>query len=399
LPLSIGFLCLAAIGIVTNESRVEIAPALVFLYGVLSPLAIYRSVQVLWPVGHARIVSRWIVGLGLVELAVAVLHDLPRFISSKNPDVVSGTFGTNPYQFVFFMVLLIALLAGIYSFERGRTAARLAPLMIAASLLFIVLAQYRALLLTIGLSLLLVTMILSWAPGKARNLVVAGIGIMAFMAAIAFGAQNFPILKLHETLNQKPAAVVERRLDALGAVGDLYSDDPRFALTGSGPGTFSSRGWQTFALSDSPSASNVQGGYAEKLTGGVYHTDVSDRYIQPLFQEDSNSLAGSLAANSPYSSYTSVAAETGLVGLLLFLVIYGSAFLQSLRLTLRAIGSSIPGDSLPALCLAVTVGFFVLLQMGLLENWLEVTRLTFIVWILFAIASKEFHGRIKPAVQ
>jgi hypothetical protein len=355
-------------------------------------------VQILWPVGYARIASQWIVGLGLIELAVAVLHDLPRFISSKNPDVVTGTFGTNAYQFVFFMVLLIALLAGIYSFERGRAAARLAPIMIAASLLFIVLAQYRALLFTIGLSLLLVTVLLSQARGKARSLVVAGVGIMAFMGAIAFGAQNFPILKLHQTLDQKPAAVVDQRVRALDAVDRLYGDDPRFALTGSGPGTFSSRSWLTFALSDSDSASNVQSGYAEKLVGGIYHTDVSDHYVRPLLKIDpKESLAGSQAANSPYSSYTSVAAETGLVGLICLLAIYLSAFVFSLRQTRQAIRSAASRDSLPALCLAVTIGFFVLIQMGLLENWLEVTRLTFIVWILFAITGKELrgHGRAR----
>jgi hypothetical protein len=396
--LSVGFLLVAAIGIVTNQSRIEIAPALVFVYGVLSPLAIYRSVQILWPVGYARIASQWIVGLGLIELAVAVLHDLPRFISTKNPDVMSGTFGTNAYQFVFFMVLLIALLAGIYTFERGRTAARIAPLMIAASLLFIVLAQYRALLFTIGLSLLLITVILSWAPGKARSLIVAGVGVMAFMGAIAFGAQSVPILRLHETLDQKPSAVVDQRVDALGAVADLYSQDPRFALTGSGPGTFSSRGWQTFALSDSESPSNVVRGYAQRLVGGVYHTDVSDRYVRPLLKSGSKqTLAGSAAANSPFSSYTSTAAEVGLVGLVVLLTIYISAFFHVLRQTLRVIGSAIPGDSLPALCLAVTVGFFVLIQMGLLDNWLEVTRLTFIIWILFAIVGKELRGRISSA--
>jgi hypothetical protein len=32
--------------------------------------------------------------------------------------------------------------------------------------------------------------------------------------------------------------------------------------------------------------------------------------------------------------------------------------------------------------------------MGLLENWLEVTRLTFIAWALLAIVTKEFDARI-----
>jgi hypothetical protein len=400
LPLSLGFLVLCAISVMVNTSRVEIAPALVFIYLVLSPLAVYRSVQVLWPVGQARALSRLLVGLGVIQLIVGASIDLPRFISTKDPDVVSGTFGTNAYQFVFFLLLFITLLAGVYSLERGRLAARFAPLLVAASLVLIVLAQYRALLLTTGLALLLVAVILSRAPRKARSLVGAGVGILAFMAAVAFGAQQIPVLKLAETFEQRPAAVFQKRVDALKAVGHLYGDNPRFILTGSGPGTFSSRGWTTFALSDSESQSNVVKGYANKLVGGgVYHTDVSDRYVRSMLTstEQETSIAGSKAANSPYSDYSSIAAEVGILGLFVLLAIYFGALREALRRTVAAVRSAVPGDPVPTLLLVATIGFFVLIQMALLDNWLEVTRLTFVVWAVLAIAGKEFDARMRAA--
>jgi hypothetical protein len=396
LPASLGFLFLAAAATVVNLSQVDIAPALVFVYAVLSPVAIYRSVQVLWPVGNALIASRVFVALGVIQLLVATFVDFPRFISSNNPDVVTGTFGTNAYQFVFFLLLFITLLAGVYAFERGRLVARLAPLMIGASFLFIVLAQYRALLLTTGLSILLVAVLLSGAPGRARGFIVAGAATLAFTAALAFGADRFPILKLGETFKQRPSAVLAKRFDVITSVKRLYLDDPRFVLTGSGPGTFSSRGWQTFALSDSTSQSNVQGGYAQKLTGGeVYRSDVSDRYVRPLLTPAAGEglFAGSRAANSPYSDYSSVAAEVGIFGLFILVGIYVGALRNAWRRVRRAARSALPGDPLPALLLVATIGFFVLMQMALLENWLEVTRLTFVVWAVFAIAGKEFDAR------
>jgi hypothetical protein len=396
LPASLAFLLLTAAGTLTNLSQVEIAPALVFVYAVLSPLAIYRAVQVLWPVGNARIASKVLVALGVIQLIVATLVDLPRFLSSNNPDVVSGTFGTNPYQFVFFMLMFITLLAGVYAFQRGRLVARMAPLMIGASFLFIVLAQYRALLLTTGLSILLVAVVLSRAPGKARGFVVAAVGILAFSAALAFGAERFPILKLSETFDQRPSAVFAHRFDVLTSVKRLYFEEPRFVLTGSGPGTFSSRGWQTFALSDSRSESNVQGGYAQKLIGGrVYHTDVSDRHVRPLLTTTNpgTSFAGSRAANSPYSDYSSVAAEVGIFGLFILVAIYLGALREGWRRVRRAVRSARPDDPVPALLLVATIGLFALIQMALLDNWLEVTRLTFVVWITLAIAGKEFDAR------
>ena len=57
--------------------------------------------------------------------------------------------------------------------------------------------------------------------------------------------------------------------------------------------------------------------------------------------------------------------------------------------------AALPGDPLPGLCCASMVAFFVLLQMGTLDNWLEVTRITFIAWIILAVAMKEFASREK----
>jgi transcriptional regulator with XRE-family HTH domain len=389
--LGFAFLALSAVAAVVNPSRVDIAPALVFVYGILSPLVIYGAVRRLWPVGRAIAASRLLVALGLVQILVVAVIDIPRFAASNNPDDITGTFGTNAYQLVFFLLLFVTLLAGIYTHERQRPVARFAPVLIALGLLTIVLAQYRALLLTTGLALLLSAVILG--RGRSRGMIAAGVAILAFMAALAFGAAKMPVLKVEQTLELDPASLASQRLEVAGQLERLYNDDPRFIVTGTGPGTFSSRGWQTFALSESTSASNVAGSYALALTGGhVYHTDVSDRYVQPLLQAE-RYVAGSRAVNSPLSDYVATAAEVGFLGLLILIAIYGGAFVAVLRRTVTAVRGPQHSDPLPALLLTTTIAFFALLQMGLLENWLEVTRLTFIAWALLAIVTKEFDAR------
>jgi transcriptional regulator with XRE-family HTH domain len=389
--LGLGFLILTVVAAVTNPSRVDIAPALVFVYGILSPLLVYGAVRRLWPAGRALVASRLLVALGIVQLVVVAAIDIPRFVTEQNPDLISGTFGTNPYQLVFFLVLFVSLLAGIYTYERQRAVARFIPLLITASLATIVLAQYRALLLTTGLCLLLGAVILGGR--RSRGLIAAGIGMLAFMSALAFGAAHFPILKLNQTLQQDPVSLASQRLEIAGQVEKLYNDRPLSIGTGTGPGTFSSRGWQTFALADSPSGSNVAGTYALKLTGGqVYHTDVADRYVEPLLQSENESVAGSRAVSSPFSDYVAVAAEVGLGGLLIVVAIYVGAFLAALRRTLTAIASPRPMGAVTALLLATAIAFFALLQMGVLENWLEVTRLTFVAWALLAICTRELDA-------
>ena len=285
----------------------------------------------------------------------------------------------------------MGLLGGIYTYERQRAVARFVPLLIALSLATIVLAQYRALLLTTGLCLLLGAVILGGR--RSRGLIAAGIAMLAFMAALAFGAAHIPILKLDQTLDQDPVSLASQRLEVAGQVEQLYTDEPESTVTGTGPGTFSSRGWQTFALADSSSGSNVAGPYALKLTGGPYHTDVADRYVKPLLlQSENEAVAGSRAVGSPYSDYVAVAAEVGFGGLLILVAIYVGAFLTALRRTLAAVASPQPLGALTALLVATTIAFFALLQMGVLENWLEVTRLTFIAWALLAICTRELDA-------
>ena len=104
-------------------------------------------------------------------------------------------------------------------------------------------------------------------------------------------------------------------------------------------------------------------------------------------------MEGSGALSSPYSSYLSLAAEVGLAGLALIVGVYLAALLRSFGIARREIADATPGDPVPALALATTIGFLTLLQMGFLENWLEVTRITFIVWAMFAVVAKELDSR------
>jgi transcriptional regulator with XRE-family HTH domain len=386
------FLCLSTISVSFNLSRIEPGPVLVFLYGFLAPIGVYAAAYRLWPAGHALSLSRLLVALGVLQLVVVAAVDVPRFISSGNPDVVSGTFGTNAYQMVFFLLLVTALVAGIFTFEKHRLTARFAVPIFGGILTAILLAQYRALLVTTALTVLLIGLLLGT---RGRGIVAATVVAVSFAVSLSYVAHHLPVLKFAptlETLRQNPSFYASKRLEAADSVLNLYAHQPSFILTGSGPGTFSSRAWHTFAQADSKSASNVQGRYVNSLTGGrIYHTDVSDKYVVPT--ESRAAIGGSRALTSPFSSYLSLLAEVGLPGFLLMVAVYLVATGTAINLTFRTRRRPVPGDPLPALALACAIGFLVLLQMGLLENWLEVTRITFPAWMLLGVTSKEFASR------
>jgi DNA-binding XRE family transcriptional regulator len=394
-PPAVAFVVLAIVSAAISSGRTAPAPALVFVYGFLAPLAVYAAVYRIWPPGSASSLSRVLVWLGLAELAVVALIDLPRFASSRNPDLISGTFGTNAYQLVFFLLMVAALLAGIFTLEPGRRVARFVPFLILAIFAVSLLAQYRALLATTVVTMLVVGTLLS---SRIRGMLVAALAVVAFGIAFSYVSSSFPVLRLKATattLTQDPWSYARERYQGTRPVRSLYGDMPSAIVVGSGPATFSSRAWQTFANATSTSASNVQGGYAQGLVGGSYATDVSKKYITPQLHQGAL-VQGSRALSSPFSSYLSLAAEVGLFGLALMAGIYLAAGFRSFRLARWEIAHATRDDPLPALVLATTIGFLTLLQMGFLDNWLEVTRVTFIVWAMFGVVTKELDSRSTP---
>ena len=394
LPAAVLFLVLCVIATIANPSRVQAGPVLVFVYGFLGPLILYWAVYRLWPPGAALSLSRLLVGLLFVQFAVVALIDVPRFLSSDNPDEISGTFGENPYQLVFFLLVVAAVLAGIFTFEHRRAVARFAPLLFLAILGVILLAQYRALLFTTALTILVLTLVLGSA--RARGLVAGAVAALAFVFAFSYTSQAFPILNFAPVLNtfqSDPTSYVSERGRALSHFARLYGDEPRYIATGTGPGTYSSRAWQTFSQINSTSESNVQGKYVSLLTGGrAYETDVSNKYVDPQFRKGA-AIQGSKALTAPFSSYGALLAEVGLLGFLLMVGIYIRAFAQAIKMTVVTRLRAQPGDPLPALVFGSAMALFVLLQMGFLENWFEVARVTFPTWILLAVATKEFRAR------
>src|SRR4029453_16232848 len=92
-----------AMSTLANASRVETAPVLVFVYGFLGPFGVFLAVSRLWPVGAAILLARLIVALGVVQLVVVVLLDLPRLLATGNPDEISGTFAENPDRLAFLL--------------------------------------------------------------------------------------------------------------------------------------------------------------------------------------------------------------------------------------------------------------------------------------------------------
>lgn len=390
--LSLLFLGICVVSAIVNSGRVAPAPVLVFIYGFLAPLGVYAATHRLWPVGNALALSRLIVVLGIIQLFVVALIDIPRFVSSRNPDDISGTFGTNGYQLVFFLLAFVSLVIGIATFEPHRAAARFAPILIVASFATVLLAQYRSLLVSMVVALVIVALLLG---RRMRGIAVVAVVVTTFAGTFYYVATTLPALKLQSaasSLATDPGTYVSGRLGIFENVFHLYTSSPSTIALGSGPGTYSSRAWATFAKAKSTSRSNVAGAYAMRFTGGeVYTTDVSEKYVIP--QIEGPIIEGSHAVTSPFSSYASLLAEVGVIGFVLIVGAYLVASGRAVRMTRSVLVAPGVGDPVPALSLAMVVTIVTLVQMAFLENWWETTRATFVAWMLLAVVTKEVGAR------
>jgi transcriptional regulator with XRE-family HTH domain len=391
----VAFLGVCVISVAVNTSRVAPAPSLLFIYDFLGPLVFYYATYRLWPAGQASVLTKLILSLGILQFVTVGLIDLPGFLSSRNPDDITGTFGGNAYQLVFFLLVFAALVAGISTFETQRRVARFAPLIFVATFLVIFLAQYRALLVSTALTILLLGAVLSSTRGK--GFLVGTAVIVAFVGGLEYVSARYPGFKFAATVQavrNDPLLFVTARLAPGRDVISLYSDNPRFIVTGTGPGTYSSRAWRTFAEVANPThTQSAAQPYANALTGGhVYHTDVADKYVLPRIKTAAVVL-GSKAVTSPYSSYLALLAEVGVFGFVLMVGIYIRAMKHASSVMRTSLRSATGHDPLPALALATMVAFFLLLQMAFLENWWEAARVTVPSWMMLAVCAKEFAAR------
>jgi hypothetical protein len=378
------FVLCCALSALVNSSRIQTLPVLMFVFNFSAPL-LFALITTQARLDQRDIdrVLRTFFWLGLVELAVCAAYGLPRFFSTGNPDYVSGTFGQNAYQFTYFMgVWLLYVLGGALwrTGTSGRKRSVSVVVVSAAVFGLFYAAQYRAMLVFFTLVILLSLWV---SPAKVSRRVMLTIGLTAVsVISLIVVATSFPGLKLFKVfdlLQDSTPIVQSGKIQAVKNVGSMYEDQPHAALVGSGPATFSSRAYLTFSGKPRPEKGAI-GVIAVQLQGGRYATDVAKKYVDSI---NATPIQGGTTASSPLSSYTSLAAELGIPGLLIYLAAYVYALAYSLR---RLRSSARSGDRRGAqLAFTCFGGIVLLLVQTLFDNWLETTRVAIPLWLLIGL--------------
>ncbi len=359
--------------------NIHFLPALVFWAFHLEPIVFALLLMRLgWNQEDTQKLSKLLVAIGLVQIPLSLIQLLSVF-SEDNPDLASGTFGTNGSQMCFFLVLVIAYLLGRYLME-----SRIRWLLPVPALVVVFYAQgFKALwlpfVLTIPVGVLLCY------PGNKRRKWGSVALVVAFVLLVAFPIGKVTSRQTTEFFRWEYVSDVLRsgaiwnlgKIQSFVNVGRIYTDSPIATLVGVGPGSYSSRASQTFtqvALEpDSPT--NVVYGYVSPTPPGA----LTEKYIVPeVFK--SEILFGSGTIDGPFNSYVALLAEVGVVGFALYAAIYYRVSKKVLAAGQKAWGER--NSELFAISLAAICGLLTLFEMAFLDNWLEASRVTIPLWLV-----------------
>jgi hypothetical protein len=393
-PLVLGLLVVFAVSALFNLGRLHPGAATLFFIGLFEPLAYMALAYVLAPKKEVLgFLVNLLIAIGWLQVVVVVLLDLPRFLATRNPDYISGTFGENAYQLTFFLLAWNVLVVSRPSWSRFQVLA--IPLMLLVQALIIViflLAQYRSFLPFAVLTWVISYFVIN--RGSARSFIAAMAGAAFFAFLFTQVALAFPELRWNETLEIAARADETYQSGKVQSVLNYFqmvTDHPEALLVGTGPGTYASRGFRTFSVVGRDDT--VNGLYRSLFNTEYYMTDVAARYVMPVIN---NYAFGAASTTVPWFSFLSIPAELGIPGLIIVLALYCGA----VWMCWRRVHDS---DSLGLLAGWTFIALLLLVQMAWLENWLEVSRLTVPVWVMFGIvlaavrqAEAESPSLVKP---
>lgn len=398
----LSFLLMLSIGlsVLANADRALLPAVVLFTIGFAGGPLLFLALSrwVTQPRAFARAAVSMFLGLLVLNLGVVLLWDLPQFFAYADPDRLSGTFGNNAYQFSFLLAIAAGLLLGI-GVHWG-----LPRLLIIAfqGILFVLyyLLQFRA-----GLPFFLVAYGVLLVALYGRRIAQ---GVVVSMVALFFSI--FLIDKALEELagraQQRFTDVTSRaargdlgygdlllilmnpadylhyaKFQAFPATARLLWENPWILLVGVGPGNYISRAYYTFAveLSSAELKGKGVGSVVQQFFGVTkpWATEFSEQYLGRLPREIA---FGSYIFANPYSSYLAPIAEVGLLGAVAVFGLYGYMIRRSFQLV-RLSRLSAP-EALP-LAAAALGGSVYLFGLGFVDNWWEVTRLVFPLWLLF----------------
>jgi hypothetical protein len=373
------FLIVWSFSWLVNSAEVHWIGGLLFVGGLLTPICFYL---ILINIGlyrrFCRRLLRLLSALLIVNLIIGSIQARQGF--GTGADFVFGTFGVNQNQLAFFLAVMMAYLLARWRYQRFSIFNLL--LLLWSSILFI-LCGFQTLWIMFAVACGLVFLVFGLLTGrllagKISRKLIPIVVITALVPVFALSLLNFTRFNIYDVLSQ-----FSTHFDRLGkvqlikSVPLVWESRPWAFWLGVGPGTFNSRAFRSIAIV--PYGTGGGTDVAASVIEPFYTSELSARFVIPYFQRGVYLLSGA-NTDGPFTSYVSVPIEVGMIGGVALFGIYGIAALALIR-SLRH--SSDPQQRMLAAwalsCLLMLLGI------AAVDNYLETTRYTLLVWLTVAV--------------
>ena len=384
------FVILSCVSILVNWDRVYLGPASLFIFGMLEGPLLYISLNLLIENKDDLInkIYKFYNFIIIIEILAVLLISIPAFITTQDPDKVSGTFGNNCYQFSVLLSIMGGICLGRYYLQQKKNFLYLIGLLF--FLIVFILLQYRT-ALPVFLASYAIGFVILYGKKFIRLSIVLVIIGFSFGYGMSYVSSSDLNLKYDDllVLAANPSVVLNYgKVKSYINTWLMYEEYPYMAVVGSGPGTFVSRANYTFTIEMSGSKAKGVGVILQAIFGNQnYYTDVQIKYILPLYSMDL--LFGSIQINNPNSSILANAAEIGISGLLIICILYGASlrrciqYLQYAKLRRDVI--------LIPLSTGLMISFMYFIFISPLDNYMEIARVSIPIWLLFWAVSNKIE--------
>ncbi len=329
----------------------------------------------------------------ILNVLVVIFIDVPLFIDYGDPDVMSGTFGLNAYQFSAFLIIIGGYFLGETYYKKLGLLRILFPQVFIFFTFYLM--SFRSAVIFFIFSYILLIFSL-YATKVWRFLLIGSITILVSFSSLLFFFKKTSAtdryIKYDDWMEiiQHPSDFIRYgKFLAYPQTALMLSESPKNFLLGVGPGNYLSRAYYTFSIEIN---SIRKGKGVGKIVMTLFKmseprfTRTSERYLAAT---RTGPVLGTVQLSNPYSSYLAPIAEIGILGILIFLL-----YFYIVRRSYKLLIASKKSNSiyLPVAC-SLFVGSTYIFLLAFLDNYWEITRITLPLWLLYWSAENSLKGK------
>lgn len=373
------------LSILFNSRRILPEGTLLFYIGFMEGPILYLALDKLTKNTEKLLnnINRIFLYLLVINLILIFFVDIPVFLISNNPDVISGTYGNGTYQFSLLLVICGGYLLGYNYIKKSKLWVTILSQILILFVFY--LSQFRS-----GLPFFLVAYFFMLLKLYGRKLIlrIIPIGIIfIFLFSSIYiltreerAMQGLRFEDWIEIITDPSKFMQFGKFQIYGNALNMWKDYPETFVIGTGPGNFLSRANYTFTYELKRTDKGVGAVISQVFNINYpYFTDVHLKYVYHSIKPEA--VLGTWQFSNPYTSYLSGITEIGIIGgsiiILLYIYLIRKSFRYFNTISIKADSKFLP------LSVALIGSSIYLFGLAFLDNYWETSRVTLPVWLLF----------------